>query len=194
MDKRHKAAGNPPNLHFQLVNAHPYIMNGNLKLSKHQIFTYPRHTRPSILARASHLVIIGNLVPKFTRIGEPIREWLSHGLAEGGQTEGSFNGNNINQLLTPDLINQADVSSVVLFLLLLLSFYYLEGNELLAEIFDDKELESFQDEQKDPKRNNYDTKTKLEAERRQGLGWLALATAVAVWTSGSLVKILPGSE
>lgn len=169
-------------------------MYGTLKLLKCQRLAHPRHKRPIILARASRLVIIGNLVPKFTRIGEPIREWLSYGLAEGGQTEGSFNGNNINQLLTPDLINQADVSSVVLFLLLLLSFYYLEGNELLAEIFNDKELESLQDEQKELKTSNYDAKTKLEAERRQGLGWLALATAAAVWTSGSLVKILPGND
>lgn len=135
------------------------------------------------------LVSTAALVPEMTRFGEPIREWLAQGSDIAINPFKIFDGNDLVSLVTPDLAKAPDSAKVLLFLSFALAFFLLEGNQLILDFLQEKNLEDIEDASlsnvpKTPEENT-------ARERKRGLGWLALATAVTLWCTGSVNLLIP---
>ena len=105
------------------------------------------------------------------------------------QNLGGFDINSIDKIIFPDLdIDRVYTGALLIsFVVFFVSF---EGLELLREYYSEKEYEELA-QQKDEGKNDLVQKNKTEemdvvAQRRRGLGWLALVTFIAVWSTGVL--------
>ena len=103
---------------------------------------------------------------------------------------GGFDVNSIDKIIFPDLdIDRVYTGALLVsFVVFFVSF---EGLELLREYNSEKEYEELAEQKDKGKKDVVLQKNKIEhmdvvAQRRRGLGWLALVTFIAVWSTGVL--------
>ena len=135
------------------------------------------------------------LIPDFPRIGgQPLREWIG---AQVPQLPG-FNGDDLTRMLLADVQRNPTTSAIIAALLVAFLFY--EG-ELLFERWQRDHPASRQQQEEEggggapnaqPQRRRHQTPMeRLRHERRRGLYWLSMATAVALWCTGLLNRANP---
>ena len=152
---------------------------------------------------------IADYVPDFPRLGTPIRDFIAKDVP---QLPG-FNADDFTKLFLPDLIQPSNIYTCVLLLSCAVAFVYLELGALVDDFLQEKDFEKLEDEfleeaktgkyrkglpreeeiiARDPeaelKAKQAYKRAKVQAERKRGLGWLALVTALAVWTTGIIIK------
>lgn len=158
---------------------------------------------------------LAEYVPEFPRLGDPIRDFIAPDVP---QLTG-FNADDFTRLFLPDLIQPANIYTFLLFLSCAVAFVYLELGVLLDGFLQEQDFEKLEEDyledaktgkkQEDRQQQHAEEGTierdieakvrakkafkraKMQAERKRGLGWLALVTALAVWTTGLMNKINP---
>jgi hypothetical protein len=108
----------------------------------------------------------------------------------------------MTRLFLPDLINTETIYTLLLLISCAAAVVYLELGALFNDFTQEKDFERLE-EQYLRQENNKKLKngvdedlgdsgvTSAEIERKRGIGWLAFATAVAIWCTGILNKINP---
>ena len=155
------------------------------------IITRPRIEWPRLRATPDpDLVTLASIVPDFPRIGAPIRDFVARDVPRPP----GFDVDGVTRLFTPDLINPSSVYKILLFVSCAAAFVYLEGVALIQDLLQEMDYERLEDEflegGKD-ERNKRGALNDTLRERRRGLGWLALVTALAVWCTGVVNEINP---
>lgn len=101
-----------------------------------------------------------------------------------------FDINTMNELMFPDIVSGIDnVYNGALLLSFIVICVSFEVLELLREYNSDREYIELNETMKGREMKKRDTGTKKDdglRQRRRGLGWLALVTFVAVWSTGVL--------
>ena len=114
------------------------------------------------------------------------RDWLAREVPQlPGAKEGAFDGDDVNRLLIPDLVG-VDGWTLAAAVAALVWLASLEGG-LLADAEDGEEGEGGAAGQP-PRPQDLPPEQRRAYERRRGLSWLALATALTVWCTGVVNK------
>jgi hypothetical protein len=146
------------------------------------------------------------LVPDFPRFGKTIRDFIAQDLAQA--EGGAVTGDTVNSLLIPDIVQPSSLYTAALILCCVVVFVYWEGGQLLEGFQAEKELEQLEDKYREDqqqtgggggsaaaaaarrRRAGLAAVEAVKRERRRGLAWLALATALALWCAGGLTSIV----
>lgn len=169
----------------------------------------PRHSpapatncrRLSLLPTAAlpnhHIAIFADYVPKFPRIFDaPAKDFI----APDVPLLPGFNADNMTRLFLPDLINTETIYTLLLLISCAAAVVYLELGALFNDFTQEKDFEKLEEQylrQQKNLKNGGDEDlgdsgvSSAELERKRGIGWLAFATAVAIWCTGILNKINP---
>lgn len=162
---------------------------------------YLQGCRPGRAPRTSP--VTAALVPDFPRYMQTVRDFIAQDVP---QLPG-FNGNDINTIILPDLLNVANLYTAVLVLASAVAFFYWEGGQLLSDFRQEQDMERLEEEFREGQQGGQEAgagrgvdaaelqrlgetpEQRAKWERRRGLGWLALVTLLALWCAGGLVGI-----
>jgi len=108
-----------------------------------------------------------------------------------------FDVNAETKLLFPDIVNIDNLYTAAIAIAFVVAFVSFEGIELLSSYQSEKVFERLAEKASRKKRtlsdlskDNEDDKEEyielMKKERKRGLGWLAIVTAIAVWSTGIL--------
>lgn len=137
--------------------------------------------------------VLGAIVPDFPRMVQPIRDFIAHDVP----SLTGFNANDVVKIFTPDLINPSSLYTCLLLVSCAAAFVYLEGVDLLQDLLQELDFERLEQKYLEENRDdngapiNSSREELREKERRRGLGWLALVTALSVWCTGVVNRINP---
>ena len=185
--------------------------------------TLPPSPSPHPTPLATHAITLANYVPEFTRIGQPINDFVNR--RDFSNFLPGFNGDDYARLMVPDLINASNLYYIILCISLAIAVVYLELGALVNDFLQEQDFEKLEEEflkrqKKEKKRRQRPSTTttttttssssvsdvdevqiqrnmaiqRAKEERRRGLGWLALATSLALWCTGILTEINPFSS
>lgn len=139
--------------------------------------------------------IVASLVPK----NMPLLVERPESLPQQQPLFDFFDINSINQLMFPDIVAGIDnVYNGALLLSFIVVCFSFEGLELLREFNSDREYSKLQellsrsrmkkkgDDAPDDTLSKTNDDVDALRQRRRGLGWLALITFIAVWSTGVL--------
>ena len=161
-------------------------MRANLESPKLGLARYPHHGRQLVLCHVYHHVgLVGSLVPK----NMPFLIDRPESLPQQQPTFDFFDINSMNELMFPDIVSSIDnVYNGALLLSFIVICVSFEVLELLREYNSDREYIELKETMKSVEKDNEIKKPQDDAirQRRRGLGWLALITFIAVWSTGVL--------
>jgi hypothetical protein len=162
--------------------------------------------------RRRRAVFTAALVPRFPRLVEQVKDFIAPSVP---QLEG-FNADDLNRILIPDVVSPGNLYTLLLLLALVVAAlnweWTLEDSErdwmikdstktkttATRSISEDEVAKALADQgeghglvKATPAASDESRLGKLRRERRRGLAWLALVTAVAIWCTGVLNKGTP---
>ena len=105
-----------------------------------------------------------------------------------------FDVNAETKLLFPDIVNIDNFYTAAIAIAFVVAFISFEGIELLSSYQSEKVFEKLAEKSSrressinNPEKDNEEEKEEyIKRERKRGLGWLAIVTAIAVWSTGIL--------
>jgi hypothetical protein len=105
-----------------------------------------------------------------------------------------FDVNAETKLLFPDIVNIDNFYTAAIAIAFVVAFISFEGIELISSYQSEKVFEKLAEKASrreksidESDKDNEDTKKEyIKRERKRGLGWLAIVTAIAVWSTGIL--------
>ena len=137
------------------------------------------------------VAVLGAVVPDFPRLSQPFRDFIARDVPNLT----GFNANDVVKNFTPDLIDPNSLYTCLLLVSCAAAFVYLEGAALLQDLLQEMDFERLEEKYLEENRDKYPVNMSrrdlTEKERRRGLGWLALVTALSVWCTGVVNKINP---
>lgn len=122
---------------------------------------------------------IASLVPEFPRLFP-----RPDSIPQQQPTLDAFDVNQVTKILFPDIINISNVYSFFLFICFIVAFLNFEGIELLQSFNEEKSLERLMSSMDRTRESEASEEEARRKEKRRGLGWLAIITAITVWCAG----------